>query len=172
MGPSRSDARAGLALSALYGVALGARQGGLALFQHALGVPLGFFLVALAGAPSVFIFLSMCRAPIDALSIGGNVARAVASAGLVLAGLAPAAALFVVSSETPQAASGAVTIGLLVGGGVGLGRMVRDVVRPALIGRMESVFGGATVALGFAVFAVTLATRVWTSVLPILGGAS
>jgi hypothetical protein len=143
-------------------------------------------LVALAGAPSVFIFLSMCRAPIDALSIGGNVARAVASAGLVLAGLAPAAALFVVSSETPQAASGAVTVGLLLGGGVGIARMVRDVVRPirlpasrsaraagpALIGRVESVFGGAAVAFGFAVFAVTLATRVWTSVLPILGGAS
>ncbi|MCA9645884.1 MAG: hypothetical protein KC492_34575, partial [Myxococcales bacterium] len=94
----------GLGLSSLYGVALGARVGAQSLFQHAVGVPLGLILVALVGAPSVFVFLSMCRAPIDGHAIAGSVARSVASAGVLLAGLAPAAALFVVSSESSGAA--------------------------------------------------------------------
>ena len=61
-----SRAAAGLGLSAFYGLALGARQGGKALAIHTLGVPLGLLLVVLAGAPSLFVFLSLCRAPIDA----------------------------------------------------------------------------------------------------------
>src|SRR5262249_46604666 len=51
----------GLGLSAFYGLALGARQGGKQLLVHALGVPLGLLLVVLVGAPSMFVFLSMCR---------------------------------------------------------------------------------------------------------------
>src|SRR5262245_21499351 len=79
----------GLGLSAFYGLALGARQGGKQLVVHALGVPLGLFLVVLLGAPSMFVFLSMCRAPIDGRALASTTARALGSAGIVLAGLAP-----------------------------------------------------------------------------------
>jgi hypothetical protein len=162
----------GLGLSSLYGVALGAREGGRALATHALGVPLGLLLVVAVGAPSVFVFLSMCRAPIDARAIAGTAARGIGSAGLLLAGLAPAAALFVVSSETAVAASSAVVAGLLLGGGVALARMTWDIFRSAVRGQEGSFLGGMTVSLGFSAFAVLLAIRIWCAVLPILRGVS
>jgi hypothetical protein len=165
-------AATGHALASLYGVALGARQGGRALAEHALGVPLGLLLVVALGAPSLFVFLSLCRAAMDGRAIARIAARELASAGVVLAGLAPAAALFVVSSETPQAAAAVVTLGLLLGGGVALGRMVWEVTSEATDGRVISSLGGLATAIGFAIFAVCLASRVWTAVLPILGGAS
>jgi hypothetical protein len=162
----------GLGLSSLYGVALGARHGGKALLAHAIGVPLGLLLVGAVGAPSLFVFLSMCRAPIDARGVASTAARGVGSAGLLLAGLAPAAALFVVSSETPLAASSAVVIGLLLGGGVALVRTTWEIFRSAARGHAGSFFGGTAVAVGFSVFAVALAVRIWWAVLPILRGVS
>lgn len=165
-------AAAGLGLSSLYGLALGARQGGKALALHAAGVPLGLLLVILAGAPSMFVFLSICRAPIDARALASTAARGIGNAGLLLAGLAPAAALFVVSSETPRAAAGAVSFGLMLGGGVALGRATWEVLRSAVSARAASMLGGPVVAVGFATFSIVLAMRIWNAVLPILGGAS
>jgi hypothetical protein len=165
-------AAAGLGLSALYGVALGARQGGRALLVHAAGVPLGLLLVALLGAPSMFVFLSLCRAPIDGTDVASTAARGLGSAGLLLAGLAPAVALFVVSSETPQAAASVVRLGLFLGGGVALARAASQIARLSYRGAVGSVVGGAGIAVGFAVFSVFLALRIWNHVLPILGGAS
>jgi hypothetical protein len=167
----------GLGLAALYGLAIGARQGGASLIHHALGVPFGLLLVVLLGTPSMFVFLSLCKAPIAARSLASTAARGMASAGLLLAGLAPAALLFVVSSETPHAAKGAVALGLLLAGGVALSRTTLSILREAARGPMASLVGGAIVAVGFAGFAVLLAMRVWSAVLPILaatgaGGAS
>lgn len=162
----------GLGLSALYGLAIGARQGGASLVHHALGVPFGLLLVALLGVPSMFVFLSLCKAPIQAHALASTAARGIASAGLLLAGLAPAALLFVVSSETPHAATGAVALGLLLGGGVSLTRTTLSILREAAGGTFGALVGGGAVAVGFAGFAVLLAMRVWSAVLPILGGAS
>jgi hypothetical protein len=165
-------ALSGLALSSLYGLAIGARQGGRALLVHALGVPLGLLLVAVIGAPSLFVFLSLCKVPIDGRRLWGLAVRGLGNAGLLLAGLAPAAALFVVSSETPHAASGAVLVGLLLGGGVALGRTTWEILRESVPGTMSSLLAAIGVPIGFAVFAALLAVRVWSAVLPILGGAS
>jgi hypothetical protein len=162
----------GLGLSAFYGLALGARQGGRQLLVHAVGVPLGLFMVVLVGAPSMFVFLSMCRAPIDGRALASTTARGLGRAGILLAGLAPAAALFVVSSATPSAASSVVLLGLLLGGGVALTRMTWEVLRAAVCGRAISVLGGIAIAIGFAVFAAALAIRIWSAVLPVLGGAT
>jgi hypothetical protein len=162
----------GLGLSAFYGLALGARQGGRQLLVHALGVPLGLFLVVLVGAPSMYVFLSMCRAPIDGRALASTAARGLCRAGILLAGLAPAVALFVVSSATPAAASSIVLLGLLLGGGVALTRMTWEVLRAAVRGHAVSVLGGIAIAIGFAVFSAALAIRIWSAVLPILGGAS
>jgi hypothetical protein len=165
-------AAAGLGLAALYGLALGTRQGGLALIQHALGVPLALLAVGAVAAPSMFVFLSMFRAEVDAWTVASATARGVASAGLLLAGLAPAAALFVVSSETPQAASAAVLFGLVLSGGVALARTVWDIVRSAWEGQSISALAAACISIGFAAFSIALAVRVWAAVLPVLGGAS
>jgi hypothetical protein len=161
-----------------------------------VGVPFGLLLVMLLGTPSMFVFLSLCKAPIAAHSLASTAARGMASAGLLLAGLAPAALLFVVSSETPHAASGAVAFGLFLAGGVSLSRTTLSIIREsaggwkaasgresaggwkAASGRESAAaettgsLGGALVAVGFAGFAVVLAMRVWSAVLPILGGAS
>jgi hypothetical protein len=162
----------GLGLSAFYGLALGARQGGRQLLVHALGVPLGLFVVVLFGAPSMFVFLSMCRAPIDGRALASTAARGLGSAGILLAGLAPAAALFVVSSATPAAASSTVLVGLLLGGGVALTRMTWEVLRAAARGHAISLLGGSAIAIAFAIFSIAMAVRVWSTVLPILRGAS
>ncbi|HMJ13962.1 MAG TPA: hypothetical protein VK524_21240 [Polyangiaceae bacterium] len=162
----------GLALSALYGVALGARQGGRALLEHALGVPAGLIAVVLVGLPSMFVFLSLCRAPLDARALASLGARGLASAGLLLAGLAPAAALFVVSSQTPDAAASVVTVGLVLGGGVALGRAVWEVTRLAFSGDAKASLGGVAIASGFALFAAAFAARIWAALLPILGGGA
>ena len=78
----------------------------------------------------------------------------------------------VVSSEAPKAAAAAVLVGLYLGGGVALGRATWEVVRSAARGYAASLLGGTGVAVGFAVFSVMLAVRIWTAVLPILGGLS
>lgn len=161
-------ALSGLGLAALYGLAIGARQGGASLVHHALGVPFGLLLVVLLGTPSMFVFLSLCKAHIAPRALAATTARGIASAGLLLAGLAPAALLFVVSSETPQAARGTVALGLLLGGGLSLARTTLSILREAAGGSLASLVGGTGVALGFATFAVALAMRVWTAVLPIL----
>ena len=162
----------GLGLSALYGAALGARDGGRALVEHALGVPGGLVAVVLLGLPSMFVFLSLCRAPLDARALASLGARGLASAGLLLAGLAPAAALFVVSSQTAEAAAGVVSVGLVLGGGVALARAAWEVTSRAFAGDAKASLGGLAIAGGFAAFAVALAARVWAALLPILGGGA
>jgi hypothetical protein len=167
-----SRTAAGLGLASLYGLALGARQGGRALLQHAFGVPLALLVIALVGAPSLFVFLSMCRAKIDPWALANAMARGVASAGLLLAGLAPAAALFVVSSATPPAAAAVVLFGLMLSGGVALGRTVWEVM--AMV-REDGTFSNLAtlgVSAGFAIFAIALAVRIWSAALPVLGGVS
>jgi hypothetical protein len=162
----------GLGMAAVYGLVLGLRHGGTGLVAHTLGVPFALFLVALLGVPSLFVFLSLCQTPIDARSLASIAARSLGSAGLLLFGLAPAAALFVVTSETSEAAAGAVTVGLLLGGGVSLFGMISEVTAKARGNRANPSLRERSLILGFGLFAVMLVTRVWTSLLPILGGAS
>ncbi len=165
-------AGAGLGLAALFGVAVGMRTGGADLLRHALGVPVGLSAVVLLGAPSMFVFLSICRAELDASKLAELVSRAVASAGLSLAGLAPAALLFVLTSEADSAAASAVGVGLLIAGGVALVRLVGGLLQQASKGGAGSIVGAMLVSAGFSVFACLLAVRVWSRLLPIFGGAS
>src|SRR5690606_21991871 len=90
----------GAALSAIYGIALGAREGGIALLVHAIGVPAALLAVCGLGLPALFIVLALFDAPLSPTKAIAAAARGCASAGLVLAGLAPLAALYVVGSES------------------------------------------------------------------------
>lgn len=162
----------GLGLAALYGLALGAREGGSALLIHAAGVPLALLLIAALGVPALYIVLALFDAPIDPARAASAAARSAASTGLVLGGLAPAAALFVVTSDSREAAALAGALGLAVGGVLGLRAFLRD------IGEVTSRSGGVTRFVsglafgGFTVFATALAIRVWFAALPLFGGAS
>lgn len=163
---------AGLGLAALYGIALGAREGGSALASHAAVVPLALLAIAALGVPALYIALLVFDAPAEPLVVARAGSRAAAKTGLVLAGLAPAAALYVVSSDAQAVAATAGAVGLAVAGTLGLGTFLRDVssLRDALPAARRSLVG--LVLAGFALFATALALRVWLGGLAILGGAS
>lgn len=161
---------AGLALSAVFGLALGARGGGLELLRHALGAPLGLVVVSCVTAPSLFVRLSLLDAPLRATQMLSAVARATFGAGTVLAGLAPAMAMLVVSVESPAAAAWMSGFGLALAGGIGLWTLFADLHR--LVAGVPLVLQSrifCSVAV-FAVLACALAARAWYAWLPLLGG--
>jgi hypothetical protein len=162
---------AGLGLASLYGLALGARSGGMALVEHALGASAGLLAVGLLGMPALFVLLALVDAPVSPSAMLSAGARALASAGFVLAGLAPSAALLAVTIESPDAAAFVTRAGLTLAGGIGLVQLTSS-VRAMLEGlpRAPRLKCNALL-LGFSLFAIMLAARVWYA-LPILKGAA
>ncbi len=161
---------AGLALSAVFGLALGARGGGLDLLRHALGAPLGLLVVSGVVAPSLFVRLSLLDAPIRAMPMLAAVARATFGTGLVLAGLAPAMTMLVVSIESPAAAAWMSGLGLALAGGIGLWGLfaeLRQLASGAPLLLQSRIFCSIAV---FAVLSCALSARAWYAWLPLLGG--
>ena len=162
----------GLALSALYGLALGARGSGLDLLRHALGAPLALLVLAALSMPSLVVLFALLDAPITPSALFMNIARAVSGAGLVLSGLAPGAALFVVTTE----ASGLVTtlgrLGCMLAFGLAFSGLFATFWR--MLG--EAPEGTRLKARGllcaYSLFVGMLAMRLFTTFLPLLGGAS
>ena len=162
----------GALLAAGYGLALGAREGGSALLVHALGVPAALVAVSLLGLPALYIVLALFDAPLSPRKAAGAAVRGIASGGLALAGLAPLAALYVVTSSTAGAAAIAGGLGLALGGLLGL-RHLTATLREALDGADSATrFMAGLSQVGFGLFAVLLAWRVWSALLPLLGGVS
>ncbi|WP_044237816.1 hypothetical protein [Chondromyces apiculatus] len=162
----------GAGLAALYGLALGTREGGVSLLRHAVGVPAALVAVAGLAVPALFIALALFDAPLDPPRVVAASARAAASAGLILAGVAPAAALYVVSSNGEGAAIVAGGLGLVLGGVAGVSRLLRE-LGAGLAGQSEvRRLATGVVFAGFALFATALAARVWWATLPIFGGVS
>lgn len=163
----------GLAMASIAGLAMGARDGVVAMAVHAAGVPIALAAVSALGVPSLYVVLALFDAPIDPRASAAAAARGMAAGGLVLAGLAPAIALFVVTSDSAEAAAGAAIAGLAIGGAIGLGHVVAA-VNDAL-GEADSATRvmAKLVLAGFSVFAIALSARVWGALLPVLvGGAS
>lgn len=162
----------GLSLAAVYGLALGARSGGIGLARHALGAPATLLAVGAIAVPSLFVVLSLFDAPITLARAVSVTARAAASSGLLLAGLAPATALLVVTIDSATAAAFVARAGLVLAaafGGLPLLAAFHAQLQPASTGtRWKSRLA----LLGFAVFSLALATRMASALLPILGGAS
>lgn len=165
-------AATGMGLAALYGVALGAREGGSAMLVHAAGVPAALLAVAAVGLPALYILLALFDTPLSPRKAASAAVVGTASSGLVLAGLAPLAALYVVTSSNTEAAALAGTCGLLLGGILGLRNLVAT-LRESLAEADSATRTMALAAqLGFGLFAIVLGWRVWSALLPILGGAS
>lgn len=162
----------GLALSAVFGLALGARGGGLELARHALGAPLGLLVSAGVAAPALFVRLSLMDAPVRALGMLSAVSRATFGAGLVLAGLAPAMAMLVVSIESREAAAALAGLGLALGGGIGLCGLFAE-VHAMVAGSVLTLRSRALLSVAvFVVLACALSARVWGAWLPLLGGGN
>jgi hypothetical protein len=162
----------GLLLAAVYGLALGARDGGVELLRHALGAPLGLVVVAAVAAPSLFVRLALLDAPLRAAQMIAAISRGTFATGLVLAGLAPAAAMLVVSIESAPAAAWMSGLGLWLAGGIGLVNVFASLA-DALAVAQGNVRSRAWLAVTiFALLAAALAARAWYSWLPLLGGAA
>lgn len=161
----------GLGLASIYGVALGARSGGVAFARHALGVPAAIAAIAALGVPALYIALALFDTPLSSHKAISSASRAVASAGMVLAGLAPAAALFVVSSAGAGPAAVVAALGLALAGAVGLVRLIRELNDALEDAEALKRSWAHLIFAGFTVFSIALAYRVWMSLLPVLGGA-
>ena len=153
-------------LASLFGGALGLRLGGAAIVTHALGVPLGLIAIAALGAPAFAIVLALANAPVGELSLARATARASVNAGLVLGGLAPAAALFVVTVEDAITVTIMGSCGLLLAGAIGLRAFAHELA-PELAVAPDRTRRITNVALpAFLVFASILAARIWWMTLP------
>jgi hypothetical protein len=162
----------GLGLAAVYGLALGARTGGVDLIRHALGAPLGVMVVALVTAPSLFVRLALIDAPLRPAQMLAAVAQGAYTTGLTLAGLAPAAAMLVVSIESAPAAAWMSGLGLWLAGGIGLFNLCAA-LKPGLVGTDLRLQSRALFALAvFSALSCALTARVWGAWLPVLGGGS
>jgi hypothetical protein len=155
----------------LYGLALGARSGGMALVAHALGASAGLLAVGVLGMPALFVLLALVNAPVSPAAMFSAGARSLASAGFVLAGLAPSAALLAVTIESPDAAAFVTRAGLALAGGIGLFQLTHSV--RAMLRDLPPAprFTCNALLFGFSLFAIMLAARVWYT-LPILQGAA
>jgi hypothetical protein len=161
----------GLGLASLYGLALGARSGGMALVQHALCASAGLAAVGVLGIPALFVLLALVNAPVSPSAMLSAGARSLASAGFVLAGLAPSAALWAVTIESPDAAAFVTRAGLTLAGGIGLFQLTSSVRAMLKDLPPDARLKCNALLFGFSLFAIMLAARVWYS-LPILQGAA
>ena len=160
----------GIGLASLFGAALGLRVGGAAILGHAFGVSTGLFAVCGLAVPALAIVLALVNASVDAFGLARATSRGAATAGLLLAGLAPGAALFALTVED------AITVTLVGAGGLALGGVLgmRSFVR-ALAPQIHGSDGRARrlsmVAVPlFLVFAAILGARIWWVMLPIVRG--
>lgn len=162
----------GLALASVYGLALGARGGGVELLRHALGAPVGLAVVAAVAAPSLFVRLALMNAPLQPAQMLAATAQGTFTTGLVLAGLAPAAAMLVVSIESVEAAAWMSGLGLWLAGGVGLSNLIAA-LHEGLAGADLKLRSRALLSIAiFALLACALSARAWGTWLPLLRGAS
>ena len=159
-------------LSSLFGLALGAREGGMALLTHAAGVPAGLLAVTVLGVPGLYIVLALAGAPLRADGLFDAASRASGTAGLVMGGLAPATAMYVVTTQELVVAQGVAAVVLVVAGAIGLRSLLRSIRRQLDDADSPVRFVGLLVSLGFAMFGVVLAARVWSSTLTLFAGAS
>jgi hypothetical protein len=155
-------------LASLFGVSLGLRKGGATLLFASLGAPTGIVAVAAIAVPAFAIVLALANAPVDAMALAKATSRAAAKAGLILAGLAPAAALFVVTVEDAITVT-IVGFGALVLAGAIAARSFARELRPLIRSAPASTRAAMSVAMpAFLLFAAVLAARVWWIALPFL----
>jgi len=155
-------------LTAIFGVSLGLRHGGVTLAWGAIGAPLGILAVGALAAPALGILLALANAPLDALDLARATSRAAAKAGILLAGVAPATALFVVTVEDAITVT-IVGFGALILAGIIAARSFQHDLEPVLAKTPGAQRAVVRVAIwAFLAFAGTLAIRVWFMALPML----
>jgi hypothetical protein len=157
-------------LASLFGVAIGLRLGGPAIATHALGVSVGILAVCGLAVPALAIMLALANASVDGLGLARATSRAAATAGLLLAGFAPAAALFAVTVEDAITVTFVGASGLALAGALGMRSFVRELA-PQLNDSDDRARRLSKLAVPmFLLFASILGARIWWVMLPIVRG--
>lgn len=159
-----------IALASLFGGAIGLRLGGPAIASHALGVSVGLLAVCGLAVPALAIMLALANASIDALGLARATSRASATAGLLLAGLAPGAALFAVTVEDAISVTLVGVGGLALAGILGMRSFVRELAPQLDVADARARRLSKLTVPFFLVFAAVLAARIWWVMLPIVRG--
>jgi hypothetical protein len=165
----------GLGLASLFGLALGMHRGSLALVTHALAIPAGLLLTTAVSLPSLYIALAMLGVPLRLSLLLAAVSTALHHAGRVLAGLAPVAALLVVTIREPVALSVVARFGLQCAGILTLYRLIAALREAdARTGTLVLFSRGKSglVMCGFVFLVVNLAQIAFSTFLPVLRGVS
>ncbi|HET9958988.1 MAG TPA: hypothetical protein VFQ61_31070 [Polyangiaceae bacterium] len=163
----------GFGLAAIYGAALGSRAGGFSLLRHAVAVPLGLLGVSAVGLFALLVSLSLLDAQSSPGQILSAAARSISSTGLILAGIAPATALLVVTIREAGAAQAVAAGGLLLAAAVGILPALKVTYRALSPEAWPFTLRAPLFVTGFAVFSFALGARLFFSLLPVLaGGAS
>lgn len=160
----------GLALASVSGLAMGARDGALAMAVHGAGVPVALLAVTLLGVPSLYVVLSLFDAPLDLRELLGAASSALGSTGLMLAGLGPTMMLFGVTSAGPDGAAISASAGLALSALVGLSHMRFEIASALAEASTTRRAIATSVLAAFGVFAFVLATRLAFGLLPALTG--
>lgn len=174
--PSRAWASAGrrlvtaIGMSALFGAAIGLRSGGSSIAVHAAGLSLGVLAVCVLAVPAFAIGLALANASVDALMLAQASARAAATAGLVFAGLAPAAALFAVTVEDEITVTLVVAAGLALAGSLAMRSFIGELAPRLAEAHVRAAFLSRGAMPAFIVFGALLAARTWWVALPLLRG--
>jgi hypothetical protein len=163
---------AGLGLAALYGAALGARFGPVAMLMHGAGVPAAILALGLFGTPAFYILLAHAGVVFEPDALAGLVLRALSTSGQVLGGLAPAAALLAVSAETRAGAALFAAVGLSAAFLLGMRRLFGELEGRLRMLNQRHALGARCIAWGFYAFAATLLARMWWATLDVLSGAA
>jgi hypothetical protein len=124
--------------------------------------------VAFVAVPAFAIVLSLANAPVDLTDLARATSRASLRAGLFLAGLAPGAALIVVTVEDAVTVTVAGLGSLLLAGAIAAQSFAAD-LRPQLAAAPRATRAVLSLAMpAFLLFAAVLAARVWWLALPML----
>lgn len=159
-----------VALASLFGAALGLRPGGPAIAAHALGVSTGMVAVCGLAVPALAIVLALVDASVDALGLARATSRAAAAAGLLLAGLAPATALFAVTVEDAVTVTVVGVCGLALAGLLAMRSFVRGLAPHLAVSDVRARRLSRVALPVFVVFASILGARIWWVMLPIVRG--
>ncbi|MGZ3478210.1 MAG: hypothetical protein ACXVCJ_27180 [Polyangiales bacterium] len=161
-----------IGLASLFGVAIGLRLGGPAIAVHALGVSLGILGVCCLAVPALAIMLALANASVDALGLARATSRGAANAGLLLAGLAPGAALFAVTVEDAITVTIVGAGGLVLAGVLAMRSFVNELA-PQIASSDDRARRLSKIAIPtFLLFAAILAARIWWVTLPLVRGGS
>jgi hypothetical protein len=157
-----------IGLAALFGVSVGLRRGGVTIALAALGAPAGIAAVAFVAVPAFAIVLSLANAPVDVMDLARATSRAAMRAGLFLAGLAPGAALIVVTVEEAFTVTVSAFGALVLAGMIASHSFSRD-LRHQLAAAPRGTRAVLSLAMpAFLLFAAVLAVRVWWLAMPVL----